>query len=68
MTTIPPICVGRFSDPWDNLWWVHKRIAQPSNEEMATAATTPEAAKALRYVEETLETEMKHRGSRSVRA
>ena len=54
--------IGRFSDPWGNLWWVHTRIAEPSPEDLAAGTTTPEAAEALRYVGETLEAEMQRRG------
>jgi uncharacterized glyoxalase superfamily protein PhnB len=54
--------ICRFSDPWGNLWWVHTRVAEPSPEELAAGATTSEAAEALRYVGETLETEMQRRG------
>src|SRR4029453_13252358 len=54
--------VGRFRDPWDNLWWVHTHVAEPSSDELATAAGTPEGANAMRYVEETLRTEMQGRG------
>ena len=54
--------IGRFSDPWGNLWWVHTHVAEPSPEDLAAAAGTPEAAEALRYVEETLEAEMQRRG------
>lgn len=57
--------VGRFSDPWDNLWWVHTRVAEPTMDQLATAAQTPEAAEALRYLEETLEREMRHRAEAS---
>lgn len=54
--------IGRFSDPWGNLWWVHTRVAEPSPEDLAAGPTTPEAAKALRYAGETLEAEMQRRG------
>ena len=54
--------VGRFSDPWGNLWWVHTRVAQLRPEDLAAGAKTPEAAEALRYVGETLEAEMQRRG------
>ena len=58
--------VGRFTDPWDNLWWVHTRVAEPSIEELATAAEMPAASAARRYVEETLEMEMQRRGIAAV--
>jgi PhnB protein len=54
--------VGRFSDPWGNLWWVHTRVTEPSPEDLAAGAATPEASEALRYVGETLEAEMQRRG------
>ncbi len=54
--------VGRFSDPWDNLWWVHTRVSEPSEKEMAAAAESPAAGAALGYVEKTLEGEMQRRG------
>jgi uncharacterized glyoxalase superfamily protein PhnB len=55
--------VGRFSDPWNNLWWVHTRVAEPSMDELSASAGTPEAVAALQYVSETLETEMQRRGA-----
>jgi uncharacterized glyoxalase superfamily protein PhnB len=54
--------VGRFSDPWGNLWWVHTRLTEPTPEDLAASAATPEAAEALSYVGETLEAEMQRRG------
>jgi uncharacterized glyoxalase superfamily protein PhnB len=60
--------VCRFNDPWGNLWWVHTRVAEPSTDDVAARATTPEAAKALRYVAETLEAEMQTRGRAQVEA
>lgn len=54
--------IGRFSDPWGNLWWVHTRVAEPSPDDVAAGATTPEALEAMRYVGETLEGEMQRRG------
>ena len=54
--------IGRFSDPWGNLWWVHTHVAEPSPEDLAASATTPQAAQAMRYVAETLEAEMHRRG------
>jgi PhnB protein len=53
--------IGRFSDRWGNLWWVHTRVSEPSVEDLAANATTSEAAQALRYVGETLEAEMLRR-------
>jgi hypothetical protein len=37
-------------------------VAEPSTEDLAAGATTPEAAEALLYVAETLEAEMLTRG------
>lgn len=54
--------IGRFSDPWGNLWWVHTRVAEPSPEDLTASAATPEAAEAMRYVADTLEAEMHRRG------
>lgn len=60
--------VCRFSDPWENLWWVHTRVAEPSPEELTAAAGLPEAMNALRYVGETLEAEMQRRGRTHAKA
>ena len=54
--------IGRFSDPWENLWWVHTRLAEPSPDELAASGASPEAAEAMRYVGETLDSEMQRRG------
>lgn len=55
--------VGRFADPWGNLWWVHSRFAEPSAQDLAAGATSQEGLEAMRYVGETLSTEMQRRGS-----
>src|SRR5512138_2093441 len=57
--------ICRFSDPWNNLWWVHSRLFEPSAEDLTTGATTQTATDALRYLQETLEMEMQRRGGAS---
>jgi PhnB protein len=53
--------IGRFADPWDNLWWVHTRFAEPTAEELA-ATLAPEQVEAMAQVADTLSREMSSRG------
>jgi PhnB protein len=52
--------IARLADPWDNLWWVHTRVAAPSPERLA-AGPTPEEAAAAEHVASSLEVEMRRR-------
>lgn len=43
--------VSRFRDPFGNLWWIHQRVAEPTEEEMARRLADPEFVKAMEYVQ-----------------
>lgn len=43
--------VSRFSDPFGNLWWVHQRVAELSEEEMNARLADPAFIKAMDYVQ-----------------
>ncbi|WP_238598900.1 VOC family protein [Saccharothrix sp. ALI-22-I] len=43
--------VSRFRDPFDNLWWIHQRVAEPTEEELAARMTDPGFVKAMAYVQ-----------------
>src|SRR4051794_36857198 len=43
--------VSRFRDPFGNLWWIHKRVAEPSGEELSRRLEDPEFGKAMEYVQ-----------------
>jgi uncharacterized glyoxalase superfamily protein PhnB len=53
--------VCRFTDPWDNLRWVHSRVFAPSMEELAINASAPAAVDDLQYLADTLEEAMRRR-------
>jgi PhnB protein len=53
--------VGRFADPWNNIWWVQERLDAPSLEEMGKRMEEPRYADAMRYVQESLGDEMRRR-------
>lgn len=52
---------GRVRDPWGNIWWIHQRIAELSPEEMGRRAMDPAAGEAMRYVQDSLSSEMRSR-------
>jgi uncharacterized glyoxalase superfamily protein PhnB len=43
--------VSRFRDPFGNLWWVHQRVAEPTEEEIAARLTDPAFTRAMEYVQ-----------------
>jgi len=43
--------VSRFRDPFGNLWWIHQRITEPSEEEMNARLQDPVFLKAMQYVQ-----------------
>lgn len=42
--------VSRFRDPFGNLWWIHQRVAEPTEEEIGRRLTDPAFVKAMEYV------------------
>lgn len=53
--------VGRVRDPWGNLWWIQTRIADVPPEELERRAAEPPYLDAMRYVQESLDRELKNR-------
>jgi PhnB protein len=53
--------VGRFADPWGNLWWVQERLEVLDLEEMGRRMQLPEYVDAMAYLEQSLDEEMKSR-------
>jgi PhnB protein len=47
--------VSRFRDPFGNLWWIHQRVTEVSDEEMNRRLTDPKFAKAMEYVQSGLQ-------------
>ncbi|MFS8096215.1 VOC family protein [Lentzea alba] len=45
--------VSRFEDPFGNLWWIHQRVAEPTDEELNARMEDPAFAKAMDYVTST---------------
>ena len=43
--------VSRFEDPFGNLWWIHQRVAEPTEEEMNARLQDPAFVKAMEYVQ-----------------
>ena len=43
--------VSRFEDPFGNLWWIHQRVAEPTEEELNARLQDPAFAKAMDYVQ-----------------
>lgn len=43
--------VSRFRDPFGHLWWIHQRVAEPTEEELMQRLQDPEFAKAMEYVQ-----------------
>ncbi|MEJ3742895.1 VOC family protein [Actinomycetes bacterium KLBMP 9797] len=43
--------VSRFRDPFGNLWWIHQRVAEPSEQEMNQRLSDPRFVKAMEYVQ-----------------
>jgi len=43
--------VSRFEDPFGNLWWIHQRVAEPSEEEINRRLSDPTFIKNMEYVQ-----------------
>jgi uncharacterized glyoxalase superfamily protein PhnB len=43
--------VSRFRDPFGNLWWIHQRVVEPTEEELDRRLADPAFAKAMEYVQ-----------------
>jgi PhnB protein len=43
--------VSRFRDPFGHLWWIHQRVAEPTEEELNRRLNDPEFVKAMEYVQ-----------------
>ncbi|ANZ38067.1 extradiol dioxygenase [Lentzea guizhouensis] len=43
--------VSRFADPFGNLWWVHQRVAEPTEEEMNARMADPAFIEGMEYVQ-----------------
>ena len=43
--------VSRFEDPFGNLWWIHQRVAEPTEDELNARLTDPAFVKAMEYVQ-----------------
>ncbi|HZM79749.1 MAG TPA: VOC family protein [Candidatus Limnocylindrales bacterium] len=43
--------VSRFRDPFGNLWWIHQRVAEPTEEETVRRMQDPKFVKAMEYVQ-----------------
>jgi len=43
--------VSRFRDPFGNLWWIHQRVAELTEDEINRRLADPEFAKAMEYVQ-----------------
>lgn len=46
--------VSRFRDPFGNLWWLHQRVVEPTEEEMGRRLADPTFVKAMEYVQGSL--------------
>ncbi|TDC43958.1 VOC family protein [Micromonospora sp. KC213] len=43
--------VSRFRDPFGHLWWIHQRVAEPTEEELNQRLHDPKFVKAMEYVQ-----------------
>jgi uncharacterized glyoxalase superfamily protein PhnB len=43
--------VSRFRDPFGHLWWIHQRVAEPTEDELDQRLHDPEFVKAMEYVQ-----------------
>lgn len=53
---------ARIRDPWDNLWWLHTRVAEPSPEDLAAGPPNAAAEASMAQFGDTLHQEMSRRG------
>jgi PhnB protein len=42
--------VSRFRDPFDNLWWIHQRVAEPDPADAERLAQEPRFVRAMEYM------------------
>jgi uncharacterized glyoxalase superfamily protein PhnB len=56
--------VGRFADPWNNLWWVQERLEELTFEEMQKRMEEPRYVEGMRYVQASLDDEMSGRAAK----
>jgi PhnB protein len=54
---------GRVCDPLGNIWWIQTRVEQVDQEEIARRVTEKSYLDAIRYTRESLDREMKSRGT-----
>ncbi|MDX8031085.1 VOC family protein [Lentzea sp. BCCO 10_0856] len=43
--------VSRFADPFGNLWWLHQRVAEPTEAELNDRMRDPKFIEAMKYVQ-----------------
>jgi PhnB protein len=43
--------VSRFRDPFGHLWWIHQRVAEPTEQELDQRLNDPTFVKAMEYVQ-----------------
>jgi uncharacterized glyoxalase superfamily protein PhnB len=55
--------VGRFADPWDNVWWVQESLEDVPFDDMLRRMEAPHYIEAMRYVQESFDAEMRRRGA-----
>jgi uncharacterized glyoxalase superfamily protein PhnB len=53
--------VGRVRDPWGNIWWIQERLEDVDFAEMMKRAGEQTAIEAMRYVQESLDRELRSR-------
>ena len=53
---------ARIRGPWDNLWWLHTRVAEPSPEDLAAGPPHAAAEASMTQFGDTLHEEMLRRG------
>jgi PhnB protein len=56
---------GRVRDPCGNIWWIQTHVEHVDSQEMAKRATEKQSRDALRYTRESLDREMRSRGTRN---
>jgi PhnB protein len=59
--------VGRVRDPFGNLWWIQTRLENLDPEEMAKRVAEPRYREAMRYLQDSLDHEMKLRSEAAQR-
>ena len=54
---------ARIVDPWDNLWWVHTRVFEPTAEQLAAGPVDDTELAAMARATDTLGAELRRRGA-----